>query len=80
LVDEGLEQLAISSGNNAIGAVGAAESGAVEPAGLRSEILPPEFDHPDLQRLLSAWPKLSIEIRCSILALVDVGLTSAARS
>ena len=78
--DEGLEQLATSPGNNAIRQMRAAESGAVDLAGLQDEILPSEIDHPDLKRLLIAWPRLSAEIRSSIFALVDVGLASVVRS
>ncbi len=75
--DEGLELPPFSPGNTAVATQGGAESGAVHLTLGRKELLVTEASLPDLDRLLSAWPQLSPEIRRSILALVDVGLASA---
>lgn len=65
--DTGLEKTSISPGKTTIAPQSAAESGAVNDSkGLEAD--------PDLQSVINAWPRLSADLKQSIVTLITICL------
>lgn len=74
VAEEGLERPQETSKETMVSSQSDADSDAPHPTRIVHELLITDSTHPDLHRLATAWPRLSAEIRQSILALATIGL------